>query len=496
MNSSMIRIVIGHVMKIEGILLLLPCLVAMIYREDQGFVYLILAALSYVIGVLVTLRKPDDKTLYLKEGCVATSLSWIVLSAIGALPFFITGEIPSYTDALFETISGFTTTGSSILEDIEALSHTALFWRSFTHWVGGMGVLVFLLSIVTLSGGSTINLMKAESPGPSVSKITPKIKSSARTLYYIYAFLTVAEIILLLVGGCPIFDAVTTAFGTAGTGGFSIKGDSIAGYSPYIQWVVTVFMIMFGVNFNAYYFILLKKVKDAFNMEEVRWYLGIILASIIIIFVNIRGMFSTFEETLRVSAFQVASIITTTGFATADFDTWNTTCKVIIIMLMFVGACAGSTGGGMKVSRFVIVSKTIGKEINGYLNPKSVKKILFEGKPADHEMLRSVNVYFMTYIVIFTLSLFLVSFQGEDYTTTFTAVATCINNIGPGLNKLGPTCNFYFMSGLSKYVLMFDMLAGRLELFPLLIMIQPSLWCDVVKRKYKSHMVKRGRVNK
>ena len=493
MNSSMVRVVLGHVMKIEGILLLLPCLVAAIYREDQGFVYLIVAVCSVILGSIFTYKKPEDKTLYLKEGCVATSLSWIVLSVIGALPFYITGEIPSYTDALFETISGFTTTGSSILEDIEALSHTALFWRSFTHWVGGMGVLVFLLSIVSLSGGSTINLMKAESPGPSVSKITPKIKSSARMLYYIYAFLTVLEAILLLLGGCPFFDAITTAFGTAGTGGFAVKGDSLASYSAYIQWVVTIFMIMFGINFNAYYFIFMKKIKDAFRMEEVRWYLGIVLGSIIIIFINIRNLYDYAGDALRDAAFQVAAIITTTGFATADFDTWNMTCKILLVTLMFVGACAGSTGGGMKVSRFILVGKTIGKEIRGYLHPKSVKKILFDGKPCDHEMMRSVNVYFMTYIAIYVISLFFISFQNEDFATTFTSVATCINNIGPGLNKLGPTCNFHFMSGFSKYVLMFDMLAGRLELFPLIIMMHPTLWKELIARKVRVARNKRVR---
>lgn len=493
MNSSMVRIIIGHIMKIEGILLFLPCLVALIYRENQGVYYLAVAFGSIVIGSLLTLKKPEDKSLYLKEGCVATGASWIVLGIIGALPFTLSGEIPSYTDALFETISGFTTTGSSILEDIEALSHTALFWRSFTHWVGGMGVLVFLLSIVSLSGGSTINLMKAESPGPSVSKIVPKIKSSARTLYYIYAALTVLEMIFLLVGGCPVFDAVTTAFGTAGTGGFGIKGDSLASYSPYIQWVVTVFMILFGVNFNAYYYLLMKRFKDALNMEEVRWYIMIILGSIVIIFANIRSIYEGAGEAVRVAAFQVASIITTTGFATADFDTWNTTCKVVLVALMFIGACAGSTGGGMKVSRFVIVSKTISKEIRSYLYPKSVRKILFEGKPADHEMIRSVNVYFMTYIMLFVISIFLVSFQGEDYTTTFTAVTTCFNNIGPGLNKLGPTCNFGFLSPFTKYVLMFDMLAGRLELFPLIILFHPELWRDLYVKKHREYLKKKER---
>ncbi len=483
MNTSMIRIIIGHVMKIEAILLLLPCIVAVIYGEDQGLVYLAVAAVSAVIGSLLTIKKPVDKTLYLKEGCVATSLSWIVLSLIGALPFYITGEIPSFTDALFETISGFTTTGSSILNDIEALTHTALLWRSFTHWIGGMGVLVFLLSVVSLSGGSTINLMKAESPGPSVSKMAPKMKATASMLYYIYAALTVIEAIFLLAGGCPLFDSITLAFGTAGTGGFAIKGDSVAGYSPYIQWVITIFMIMFGINFTAYFYIIMRKAKDAFAMEEVRWYLAIIGGSIVLIFINIRNLYDTAGEAVRHASFQVASIITTTGFATADFDQWNTTCKMIFITLMFVGACAGSTGGGMKVSRMILASKTIGKEVGGYLNPKSVKKILFEGKPVDHEMLRSVNVYFMTYIMLFVASLFLVTFQGKDYATSFSAVATCFNNIGPGLNEIGPAGNFSSMSVFSKYVLMFDMLAGRLELFPLIILFHPTLWIDVVRQK-------------
>ena len=483
MNSSMIRIIIGHVMKIEALLLLLPCLVAVIYGDSQGLTYLTVAAGSMALGTLFTLQKPEDKTLYLKEGCVATSLSWIVLSVIGALPFYFTGEIPSYTDALFETISGFTTTGSSILTDVEALSHTSLMWRSFTHWIGGMGVLVFLLSVVSLSGGSTINLMKAESPGPSVSKMAPKMKATASMLYYIYAALTVLEMIFLIAGGCPVFDSINTSFATAGTGGFGIKGDSIAGYSAYIQWVVTIFMILFGVNFTAYYYIVMRKIKDAFHMEEVRWYLGIIAGATLIIFLNIRNIYDTAGEAVRHSAFQVASIITTTGFATADFNEWNTICKTTFITLMFVGACAGSTGGGMKVSRMILVNKTIGKEIRGYLNPKSVKKILFEGKPVDHEMLRGVNVYFMTYIMIFVASLFLVSFEGRDYGTTFSAVATCYNNIGPGLNEIGPAGNFSSLSVLSKYVLMFDMLAGRLELFPLVILLHPSLWVDLFKHK-------------
>lgn len=485
MNSSMVRVIIGHVMKIEGVFLMLPCFVALIYGESQGIVYFTVGMLSVFAGFLLNLKKPKDKTLYLKEGCVATSSSWIVLSIIGALPFYITGEIPSYTDALFETISGFTTTGSSILSDVEALSYTSLMWRSFTHWIGGMGVLVFLLSIVSLSGGSTINLMKAESPGPSVGKITPKIKSSAQILYYIYTALTLFEIALLIAGGCPIFDAVTTSFGTAGTGGFGIKADSIAGYSSYVQWVVTIFMILFGINFNAYYFILMRKVKEALKIEEVSWYLGVIAASILIVFINIRGIYESAGDAVRDAAFQVASIITTTGFATTDFDRWNITSKLVLVILMFVGACAGSTGGGMKISRFVIVGKTIGKEIRSYLYPKSVKKILFDGKMADHAMIRSVNVYFMTYTFVFVISLFLVSFQNEDFVTSFTSVAACFNNIGPGLAKVGPVCNFGFMSTFSKYVLMFDMLAGRLELFPLIILFHPTIWIELFARKQK-----------
>ncbi len=480
MNNSMVRIIIAHIMKIEAAFLLLPCIVALIYGEKEGFVYLAVAAGSAIGGWILGFKKAEDKTLFLKEGCVTTALSWIVMSTIGALPFYITGEIPSYIDACFETVSGFTTTGSSILNDIESLSHASLFWRSGTHWIGGMGVLVFLLSIVSLSGGSTINLMKAESPGPSVGKLVPKIKASARYLYLIYAAMTFIETMLLIFGGCPVFDSITLAFGTAGTGGFAIRGDSVASYSAYVQWVITVFMILFGVNFNVYYFILMRHIKDALKVEEVKYYLLVILSSVIIIFINVRNMFDHAGDAIRHTAFTVASIITTTGFATVDFDTWNTTCKIIIVMLMFIGACAGSTGGGIKVSRFVIIAKTIKKEINSYIHPRSIKKIIYDGKPAEHVMIRSVNVYMATYILIMTVSILLVSFEGEDLVTTVTSVITCINNIGPGLNKLGPTCNFSFLSGFTKLVLMFDMLAGRLELFPLVMLFHPRMLKELV----------------
>lgn len=481
MNSSMIRVILGHVLRIEAAFMLLPCLIALIYREKEGFIYLIIAGACALIGVIMSaIKKPTDSALYLKEGCVATALSWIMLSLFGALPFCLTGEIPSYVDSLFETISGFTTTGASILNDVESLSYTSLFWRSFTHWIGGMGVLVFLLAIIPLSGGSNINLMRAESPGPSVGKLVPKIKSSARILYVIYFIMTIAEMGLLTIGGMKPFHAITLSMGTAGTGGFGVLNSSIASYSSYCQWVITVFMILFGVNFNAFYFILIGKVRKFFEVEEVRWYLGIILAAILMVSINIRGVYGSISETVRNAAFQVASIITTTGYSTTDFNIWPMFSKVILVVLMFIGACAGSTGGGIKVSRIVIMLKTVKKELNNYSHPKSIKKIMFEKKAVEHEVLRAINVYLITFIIIFTLSLTLLSFEDHDFSTTFTAVAATINNIGPGLNMVGPTGNFAFWSIPSKFVLMIDMLAGRLELFPLLILFSPKVLKELV----------------
>ena len=440
-----------------------------------------------MLGTILTLKKPESTIFYLKEGCVATALSWIFLSLFGCLPFMLTGEIPAFHDALFETISGFTTTGASILSDVEALSHCTIFWRSFTHWIGGMGVLVFLLAIIPLSGGSNINLMRAESPGPSVGKLVPKIRYTARLLYIIYIILTLIEMVFLLFGKMPLFDAITTSFGTAGTGGFGIKNDSIMGYSPYIQWVVTIFMILFGVNFNAYYFIFLKEFKKAFSIEEVRCYFLIIFISTAIIFLNILQTGMKVGDCFRHAAFQVGSIITSTGFATADFNLWPETSRTILVLLMFIGACAGSTGGGIKVSRIVIMIKTVFKELHSYIHPKSIKKIKMDGKPVEHEVVRAINVYFITFIILFTLSVFALSFEGHDLITNFTAVIATLNNIGPGLELVGPTGNFGFFSPLSKYVLMFDMLAGRLELFPLLILFHPSLWTEMIHSKRKMH---------
>ena len=482
MNGAMIVYILGQVLRIEGALLLPSFFVGLIYGEKQGWAYLLMGAVCLVVGTLITLRRPRNTTIYLKEGCVSTALCWIVLSAFGAMPFVLTGEIPSFTDAMFETVSGFTTTGSSILTDVEAMSHSSLFWRSFTHWIGGMGVLVFLLAVLPMAGGSQFNLMKAESPGPSVGKLVPKVGATARLLYIIYFGLTVLEIVLLLLGGMPVFDSITHSFGTAGTGGFGIKGDSIAGYSPYLQWVITIFMILFGVNFNAYYFILFGKLKKAFGMEEVRWYFFIVLAATAIIFVTLLGTYAPFEA-LTHSAFQVATIITTTGFATADFDQWSSLAKTVLVLLMFVGACAGSTGGGIKVSRIIVFFKSAFREIGSYIHPRSVNRIKVEGRPVEHEAVRSINVYLTTYMVIFCLSILLISIEGKDVVTSFTSVAATINNIGPGLAVVGPTGNFSSFSIFGKWVLIFDMLAGRLELFPMLILFHPTIWKQAFQRK-------------
>lgn len=485
MNSSIIRFILGSILKIEGLFLLLPALVSGIYLEHEGIYYVSVAAVCLLLGFLMTRKPPESQVFYLKEGCIATSLSWILLSFFGCLPFYLSGEIPSFTDALFETISGFTTTGASILSDVEALSHCALFWRSFTHWIGGMGVLVFLLAVVPLSGGSHINLMRAESPGPSVGKLVPKIRYTARILYIIYFAMTVLEVILLLLGKMPLFDALTTSFGTAGTGGFGIKNDSIMGYSPYLQWVVTIFMILFGVNFNAYYLMLFGKLKKALIIEEVRAYFAIILAATGIIFFNILNTCAGIFDALTHAAFQVGSIITTTGFSTTDFDFWPKTSQTVLVLLMFIGACAGSTGGGIKVSRFLVLIKTIIKELNSYIHPKSIKKIKIDGKPVEHEVVRSTNVYVITFIIIFSASVFAISIDGKDLTTNFTAVAATINNIGPGLALVGPTRNFGHFSIFSKFILMFDMMAGRLELFPLLILFHPAAWKDLFTKKFQ-----------
>ena len=485
MNRPMIRKILGYVIAIEGVLMVLPVIVALIYREKNGLYFLAAAIGCILLGIAMFWRKAKSQVFYLKEGCVATALSWIIMSILGCLPFCLSGQIPSFTDALFETISGFTTTGASVVNDVEALDNCMLFWRSFTHWIGGMGVLVFLLAIVPMQGGSHMNLMKAESPGPSVGKLVPKVRHTARILYAIYFGMTVIECILLLIGKMPVMDALCISFGTAGTGGFGIRADSCAGYSPYLQWVITIFMICFGINFNFYYYLLFCQVKKAVSMEEVKTYLAVILAAVAIIFCELMRVGGGALTHLREAAFQVGSIITTTGYATADFNLWSERCRVVLVLLMFIGACAGSTGGGIKVSRFVILVKTLGKELGSYIHPNSVKKIKMDGKPIEHEVVRAVNVYFITFILIFATSVFLVSFDDTDLITNFTAVAATINNIGPGLEMVGPCANFFHLSGFSKYVLMFDMLAGRLELFPLLILLHPTIWKQMIPCRHK-----------
>ncbi len=494
MNVSIIRRILGYVLILEAVLLILPCLVALYYGEGEVEPFVITSLICLAIGAAMGLKRPKDNVFYLKEGCVATALSWVFLSLFGCLPFVMSGAIPNFTDALFETVSGFTTTGASILNEVESLPKSVLFWRSFTHWIGGMGILVFLLAIVPLSGGtgSNINLMKAESPGPSVGKLRPKMRTTASYLYAIYVAITALEIIMLVAGKMPLFDAVTTAFGTAGTGGFGIKNDSIASYSPYIQWVVTVFMIAFGVNFNAYFLLIFGQFKRALSIDEIRWYAVLIFSSICILFAATYKTFYSGWEAVRHSAFQVASIITTTGFSTADFDMWHGASKTVLVLLMFVGACAGSTGGGIKVSRFVVAGKGVLREIRSYVHPKSVENMKMDGKVLDKSVIKATNIYLITFMFVFVTSMFFVSLEGHDLLTNFTSVAATINNIGPGLEMVGPTKNFGFFSAFSKYVFIFDMLAGRLELFPMLLVLNPVLWKDTVKQSIKKRKIKKS----
>ena len=476
MNYSIVLYILGCVLKFESAFLVLPALVGLIYREHASVSYLAVAVLCLILGVFLTHKKPRSTNLYTREGFVAVALSWIIMSIFGAIPFVLTGDIPFYVDALFETISGFTTTGSSILTDVESISKSSLFWRSFSHWIGGMGVFVFIMAILPMMGGSTMNLMKAESPGPSVSKLVPHVKDTAKILYGIYIAITICEATILRALGMPLFDSLTTTFGTVGTGGFGIRNDSIAGYSPAIQITITVFMILSGINYTAYFYILTGKIKELFKIEEVRWYLAIILGSVAVITWNVRSLYPTFNETLRHAFFQVGSIITTTGYATTDFDLWPALSKTLLVTLMFIGACAGSTSGGMKVSRILILLKTIRKELSLIIHPRQVKKIRMDGHPVDHETLRSANVFLVVYFVLLLTSMLLISVDEFDFTTNFTSVVTMLNNIGPGLNLVGPTQNFSIFSPFSKFVLMFDMLAGRLELFPMMILLMPSTW--------------------
>ena len=489
MNFRAVIYILGWVLNIEGAFLLLPFLVSLFYREPEGGAFLLTALICLVCGILIVLKKPKQLNFFAREGFTVTAASWIILSIAGCLPFIISGEIPSFADALFETVSGFTTTGASILNQVEALSHASLFWRSFTHWIGGMGVLVFLLALIPITGGSHVHIMRAESPGPSVDKLLPKVRQTASILYIIYIALTLLEVLLLTAGKMPVFDAVTITFGTAGTGGFGIKSDSLGSYSPYIQWVVGVFMMLFGINFGFYFLLLTKRFRTALLHEEVRSYILIILAAVAIIMISITksGALAEmcFADQLRHTFFQVSSIITTTGFTTLDYDTlWPQTATVTLVILMFIGACAGSTGGGIKVSRAVIMMKTVKKELTLFFHPKRIVVIKLDQRPVPHEVIRSINVFIIAYLLVFILSVLLVSTDGQDFYTTFTAIAATLNNIGPGLGNAGPTESFSHFSTLSKYVMIFDMLAGRLELYPLLVFFAPEFWKSFFKPSF------------
>lgn len=477
MNKRMILNILGAILVIEAAFMLPSVLVAILYHETSGWYFLYTAAGAAVAGVLLRLlARPGSKRIYAKDGLVSVALCWIVMSLVGALPFTLSKEIPQYLDAVFEMISGFTTTGSSILTDVEALSHCMLFWRSLSHWLGGMGVLVFMLALFNLEGGQAIHLLRAESPGPTVSKMVPRMADSTKILYAIYLALTAIQVVFYLAGGMPLFDSLCHAFGTAGTGGFSIKAASMGAYSPYAQTVTTVFMILFGVNFSIYFFLLRRKFDLAYKNTELRWYLIIIVCSIALITLNVLPQFPSVGDALHHSSFAVASIITTTGFCTVDFNLWPEFSRVMLVLLMLIGACAGSTGGGMKVSRVVILVRAAYMELRKLIHPHTVKVMQLDGKTVSGDTIRAVSSYLLLYILLIVVSILLVSLDNFDASTTVTSVLATFNNIGPGLGMVGPTGTFAAFSPLSKIVLCLDMLFGRLELYPMLILMLPGTW--------------------
>ncbi|MBQ8502677.1 MAG: TrkH family potassium uptake protein [Clostridia bacterium] len=477
MNRRMVLYTVGTVIKIEALLMLLPTICALIYKEACVKDFLISIAACLICGFALTIiSRPGNKVIYAREGFVIVAISWLALSAFGALPFFISGEIPSYIDAFFETVSGFTTTGASILTDVESMSKGLLFWRSFTHWVGGMGVLVFMMAIVPSLSDRTIHILRAEVPGPIVGKIVPRMKQTTRILYVIYMALTVLMFLFLLVGDMPLFDALVHALGTAGTGGFGIKADSMASYSPYLQWVVTIFMLLFGINFNLYYLLLIKKFKPVFKSGEMWFYLGIVALSTAGITMNIMPIYESFGTSLRHAAFQVSTIITTTGFATDDFNQWPGFSKTILLLLMFIGGCAGSTAGGFKVSRVVILLKNIKRELKKMLHPRSVDVVRFEGKRLDEATISSVNSYLAIYALFFCAIVLLLGLEPFDFETNISAAASCFNNIGPAFGAAGPASSYAMYSPFSKFVLSLAMLFGRLEIYPLILTLSPSTW--------------------
>lgn len=481
MNYRMVSYIIGQIVRVEGILMIPSLVVSVIYGESAFAAFLIPIVLSVAAGTLLTIKKPSNPDIFAKEGFVTVGLSWIIMSLIGALPFVIDGCIPSFVDAFFETVSGFTTTGASILTEIESLGRGMLFWRSFTHFVGGMGVLVFVLAILPQADTRSVKLMhvmRAEVPGPKVGKLVSKIGRTARIMYGIYIGLTVIEMILLLAGGMSVYGSIVNSFATAGTGGFAIKNASIAAYdSAYIDYVIGIFMFLFGVNFNLYYLILIGHVGEALRSEELRWYLIITCVSTALIAADIYEIFGTVGESVRYAFFQVTSVMSTTGFATSDYNAWPALSKVILALLMFCGACVGSTTGGIKVGRIILLVKSGLREVKYMLHPRAVVAVRSEGKPVERDVLRGANSYMIVYIMLFTVSLFLVEMVEEcDLVTGFTAVSACLNNVGPGLGEVGPAGNFSALTPFTKILLSVDMLAGRLEIFPLLMLFAPSTW--------------------
>lgn len=471
----MIAYILGRILLVEAALLTLPMLVALTYRESAE-PFLIPMLTLILCGILLGRISPRSRALYARDGLAIVALAWIAMSLFGAMPFYISHSMPTFVDCFFETVSGFTTTGASILTEIEHLGRGVLFWRSFTHWVGGMGVLVFVMAIFPASDGHGMHLLRAEVPGPAVGKLVSRLGDTAKILYGIYLVMTVAEIVLLLLGGMPLFDACVHAFGTAGTGGFSCRNLSVGAYnSPYFDLVIGVFMLLFGVNFNLYYFLLIGKVREVLRSEELRTYFLIVAAATVTIAWNISHLFESFSTALRYAFFQVSSIITTTGYATTDFNLWPAYSRVVLVLLMFAGACAGSTGGGIKIARLVILGKTAVSDMRQMLHPNAVATVRMEGRPVSSKILRSTHVFLVVYLLVMSISTLLLSLDGFDLVTTFTAVVSCINNIGPGLGQVGPMGNFAAFSPAAKILLAFDMLAGRLELFPMLL-LAPSLW--------------------
>ena len=467
----------GRIVRLEAVLLLLPAAVAALYGEACVYSLLLTAAVAAVLGVGLTLPfRPKTTVIYAPEGFVITALAWILLSAVGALPFVFSGEIPSYIDAFFETVSGFTTTGASILTDIEAMSRGLLFWRSFTHWIGGMGILVMMMAIFPSASGRTIHIMRAEMPGPAVEKFTPRIHATAKLLYLIYIVLTVLETVFLLAGGMPLYDSLVHAMGTAGTGGFGIKADSLAGYSPYLQWVVTVFMLLFGVNFNVYYLLLLRRFRSIAKSGETWCYLAVFAVSTALIALNIRTLYSGFGETLRHAAFQVATILTTTGFATADFNLWPGFSRALLVLLMFFGGCAGSTAGGLKISRVMLLFKMIRRNLRSALHPRAVGTVRLDGKTVEESTLQATGNYFALYVLCLAAIILALCLEPFSLETNFTAAVACFNNIGPGLGDVGPAGGYAAYSPFSKLLLSLAMLMGRLELFPILIAFSPATY--------------------